>query len=94
MDKITVIDPVSKRVTTASGTIYEADVLVVALGADYDLAATPGLVEGGNEFYSFAGAERLRELLPAFSGGKVIVGVCSTPFKCPSCTQRSCVVNA
>ncbi len=29
---------------------YEADVLIVALGADYDLAATPGLAESGNEF--------------------------------------------
>ena len=33
--------------------------LVVALGADYDIDATPGLAEGGNEFYSVAGAERL-----------------------------------
>ena len=24
---------------------------MVALGADYDLSATPGLVEGGNEFF-------------------------------------------
>ena len=39
-------------------------VLVVALGADYDVDATPGLAEGGNEFYSVAGAERLREVLP------------------------------
>src|SRR5574341_458787 len=43
---------------------YEADVLVVALGADYDLDATPGLAEGGHEFYSVAGAERLCEVLP------------------------------
>ena len=43
--------------------------LVVALGADYDLDATPGLVEHGNEFYSVAGAERLREVLPSFTSG-------------------------
>ena len=45
--------------TTDAG-VHDADVLVVALGADYDLDATPGLAEGGNEFYSVAGAERLR----------------------------------
>src|SRR5579864_4180443 len=39
---ITTIDPEARRVTTSGGT-YEADVLVVALGADYDYAATPGL---------------------------------------------------
>lgn len=81
-ETITTIDPEARRVTTDSGT-YDADVLVVALGADYDPAATPGLVEGGNEFYSFAGAEQLREVLPTFSKGRAIVGVTSTPFKCP-----------
>lgn len=81
-ETITSIDPHARRVTTERGT-YEADVLVVALGADYDPAATPGLVEGGNEFYSFAGAERLREVLPTFTRGHAIVGVTSTPFKCP-----------
>jgi sulfide:quinone oxidoreductase len=81
-ETITAIDPEARRVTTGSGT-YDADVLVVALGADYDLAATPGLSEGGNEFYSVAGAERLREVLPTFSKGRAIVGVTSTPFKCP-----------
>ena len=81
-ETITGIDPEKHRVMTEGGS-YEADVLVVALGADYDVAGTPGLAEGGNEFYSFAGAERLRELLPAFTGGRAIVGVCGTPFKCP-----------
>ena len=81
-ETITAIDPHTRRVTTDRGA-YEADVLVVALGADYDPAATPGLVEGGNEFYSFAGAERLREVLPTFTKGHAVVGVTSTPFKCP-----------
>ena len=86
-ETITAIDPKTRRVTTDGGT-YDADVLVVALGADYDLAATPGLIEGGHEFYSFAGAERFRNFLPTFNGGHVVVGVANTPFKCPSCPQR------
>ena len=81
-ETITAIHPETRQVTTDSG-IYEADVLVIALGADYDLNATPGLIEGGNEFYSFAGAERLREVLPTFSKGHAIIGVTSAPFKCP-----------
>ena len=51
-ETITEIDPRARRVTTDHGS-YEADVLVLALGADYDIAATPGLVEGGHEFYTF-----------------------------------------
>ena len=58
-ETITAIDPEARRVTTDAG-VHEADVLVVALGADYDFDATPGLAERGNEFYSVAGAERLR----------------------------------
>ena len=81
-EAVTAIDAEARRVTTDGGT-YDADVLVVALGADYDIAATPGLAEGGNEFYSFEGAERLREALPKFTSGHAIVGVTSTPFKCP-----------
>lgn len=90
-DTIISIDPVAKIVKTKNET-YKADVLVIALGADYDFDATPGLSEGGNEFYSFAGAERLRELLPAFSKGKVIVGVCSTPFKCPPAPSEAALL--
>src|SRR5512132_4162436 len=76
------IDPETKRVTTDAG-VHQADFLVVALGADYDFDATPGLTEGGNEFYSVEGAERVGELLPKFSQGRVIVGVCGAPYKCP-----------
>ncbi len=43
------IDPASKRVETDVGP-FDADILVVALGADLHAAATPGLVEGGHEF--------------------------------------------
>ena len=90
-ETITAIDPVARRVTTEHGT-YDADVLVVALGADYDPAATPGLVEGGYEFYSFAGAERLRGVLPTFSKGRAIVGVTSTPFKCPPAPSEAALL--
>jgi len=90
-ETITAIDPEARRVTTGAGT-YDADVLVVALGADYDLEATPGLSEGGNEFYSIAGAVRLRDVIPAFSKGRAIVGVTSTPFKCPPAPSEAALL--
>ena len=80
-ETITAIDPVTRRVTTNAGT-HDCDYLVVALGADYDFAATPGL-ESANEFYSVSGANRIREALPNFSKGHAIVGVSAAPFKCP-----------
>jgi sulfide:quinone oxidoreductase len=76
------IDPVARRVQTDVGT-HEADFLVVAMGADYDIAATPGLEEDGYEYYTLAGAERLRDALADFRGGRVLVSVLGQPFKCP-----------
>jgi sulfide:quinone oxidoreductase len=81
-ETVTAIDPEALRVRTDAGE-HEGDALVIALGADYDVAATPGLAEAGNEFYSFAGAERLGEILPSFSQGNAVIGVCGAPFKCP-----------
>ncbi len=88
---VTAIDPETRTVSTDEGT-YEADILVVALGADYDMAATPGLTEAGNEFYSVAGAARVAELLPTFSEGHAIIGVCGAPFKCPPAPSEAALL--
>ena len=85
------IDPAAKHVETDAGS-FDADVLVVALGADLDPSATPGLVEGGHEFYTVAGAFALRDVLADFEGGRVIVGVTSTPFKCPPAPSEAALL--
>ena len=79
---VTSIDPTARRVTTDSDS-YESDVLVIALGANYDQAATPGFAEGGFEYYSIPGAERLRDALPDFVSGTILIGILGQPFKCP-----------
>ena len=81
-ERVTAIDPDTRRVTTDGGS-YEADVLAVALGADYDMAATPGFEEGGFEYYSVAGAERMRDVIPGFDSGRIVIGILGHPFKCP-----------
>jgi len=85
------IDPVTKRVETDAGG-FEADILVVALGADLDPSATPGLVAGGHEFYTEAGAFALRDVLANFDGGRVVIGVTSTPFKCPPAPSETALL--
>jgi sulfide:quinone oxidoreductase len=89
-ETITVIDPVAKRVTTNRGT-HEADFLVVALGADYDFAATPGLAEA-TEFYTLPGAARLGELLETFTQGHVLIAVGSAPYKCPPAPSEAALM--
>jgi len=88
---ITAIDPAAKRVETSAGP-FEADILVVALGADLDPAATPGLLEGGHEFYTVAGAFAAADALAAFEGGRVVVAVTSTPFKCPPAPSETALL--
>jgi sulfide:quinone oxidoreductase len=85
------IDPAAKSVQTDAGR-FEADILVVALGADLDPQATPGLIEGGHEFYTVAGAFALREVLADFGGGRVVIAVTSTPFKCPPAPSETALL--
>jgi sulfide:quinone oxidoreductase len=88
---ITKIDPVKKYVETKAGNFY-ADILVVALGAEYDISATPGLAEAGHEFYSVEGAEKLRNILPTFKKGSVVIGVTHRTFKCPPAPSETALL--
>ncbi len=90
-ESITAIDPVARRVTTDAAT-YDADVLVIALGAGYDLSATPGLAELGHEFYSVPGVERAVDTVAAFRSGRLVVGVCGNPYKCPPAPSEAALL--
>jgi sulfide:quinone oxidoreductase len=85
------IDPAARRTVTDAGT-FDADILVLALGADLDTAATPGLVEGGDEFYSVSGAFALRDVLSRFERGPAIVGVAGKSFKCPPAPSEAALL--
>lgn len=77
--------------TTDAGE-HKGDVLVIALGADYDLSATPGLAEHGDEFYSVAGAEPLTTTVGSFSAGRSLIGVCKAPYKCPPAPSETALL--
>jgi sulfide:quinone oxidoreductase len=90
-ETVLTIDPQSRRVSTNVAT-YEPDILVVALGADLDPGATPGMVEEGSEFYTIEGAARVSQLLPTFEGGDVIIGVLGNFFKCPAAPFETAIM--
>jgi sulfide:quinone oxidoreductase len=85
------IDAANKRVETDAGT-FEGDILVIGLGADLDPGATPGLLEGGYEFYTEAAAFALRDVLARFDGGRVVIGVTRPPFKCPPAPSETALM--
>lgn len=77
------IHPDAQTVQLKRGGSLEWDYLVVATGARLVHDAIPGLAEGSYGFYSLPDAERLREALRGFNGGRLLVGVAGIPYKCP-----------
>ena len=80
-ETVTAIDPEARRVTTDAGT-HEADILVIALGADYDLDATPGSPRAGTSSTRSPAPPSCADV-PDVHEGHAVIGVCGAPFKCP-----------
>jgi sulfide:quinone oxidoreductase len=80
--EVTAIDPKARKATTDRGE-FQADYLVVALGADLNMGAVPGLAENAESFFTMEAAEKLHKRLQGFEKGNVVVLVPRTPFKCP-----------
>src|SRR3990170_4147018 len=77
------IHPDAGTVQLERGGGLEWDYLVLATGARLMHEQIPGLVEGSFGFYSLDDAQRLREELRRFRGGRILVGVAGIPYKCP-----------
>ena len=46
----------------------------------------------GDEFYSVGGAARLTEKLLSFSAGRIVIGVCRAPYKCPPAPSETALL--
>src|SRR5918994_3288619 len=77
------IHPDAGTVQLERGGSLDWDYLVIATGARLVPDQIPGLSEGAFGFYSLEDAERLRQELRRFRGGRVKVGVAGIPYKCP-----------
>jgi len=84
VDRVTDVDTDAKRVTRRDGGELDYDYLVLATGATLVPDETPGLVEGGHHFYGPEGAEKLRDALADFEGGRIVLSVVGTPHMCPA----------
>lgn len=76
------VDAAARRVETDRGA-HAADHLVIALGAELDMASVPGLDESAHTFYTLDGAARAYAALASFRGGRIALLVPRTPFACP-----------
>ena len=88
--EITKIDPVGQK-AEAGGAAYTYDYLILALGAELDYGAIPGMDEQ-NCLYALPGILKTRERLKTFEGGKVCVVIASTPFRCPAAPYEAAML--
>jgi sulfide:quinone oxidoreductase len=93
-EAVTGIDPAGRRVTTDDG-FYDADFLVVAMGADYDMDATPGLEAGGFQYYTVAGASGCAMRWPTSTAGESSCPCSGSPssVRRPRSRGRSCYTS-
>jgi sulfide:quinone oxidoreductase len=88
---VTEIDAAAAEVRTDAGPVGY-DYLVVALGASLDPGRVPGLAEHAFHPYDLASAERLRDALTGFNGGRVVVAIASLPYKCPAAPYETAML--
>lgn len=77
------LDPESGVVLLKDRTTVAYDWLVLAPGAAYDLSLVKGFEGGAHHFYSLEAGLELMSALRSFSGGDVVLGLTTVPFKCP-----------
>ena len=85
------IDPGNRLVKTGAGD-FAYDYLIVALGAELNPRAVPGLSEAAHTPYSLEGSVALRDALKGFGGGKVAVVISALPFKCPAAPYETALL--
>lgn len=77
------IDAAARTVTTTHGT-FEADALVVAVGARLAPDAVPGFGASAHVFYTLPGAQSAAQAIGSVDAGHVAVLVAAMPYKCPA----------
>jgi sulfide:quinone oxidoreductase len=83
IDEAVRIDPLAREVHLAGGGTLPYDRLVIALGAQLVPDELPGYAEAAHHFYTPDASLKLRRVLEAFRGGRIVVTVASVPYKCP-----------
>jgi sulfide:quinone oxidoreductase len=78
--EVTAIDLDRCSLSTISGDV-PYDQLVLAPGAALAPASVEGLAETAYGFYTLSDAERLRDALARFGGGRILIAVAATPYR-------------
>lgn len=80
--KVTAIDPERRRVETSAGS-FDADFVVVALGAADSLGKVDRLHGAAYDMYDADELPAMRAALGRLDGGRLLIPVLGGPYKCP-----------
>jgi sulfide:quinone oxidoreductase len=83
VDRAVHVDTCARAITMASGATIPYDYLVLATGSRIVPEEIEHFEEEAQHFYSAAAALRLRHALDGFTGGRIVIGIASMPYKCP-----------
>ena len=86
------IDPVAKRVETDAGTLRRRHPGRRPRRRPATRPPRRGWSRAATSSTRWPGAFALRDVLASFDGGRVIVGVTSTPFKCPPAPSETALL--
>jgi len=79
---IEAVDPVH-RSATVDGARLEADAVIIALGAQHNVDAVPGLRQYAHNPYDIEVIPALTAALRDFRGGRLGIGIFGVPYTCP-----------
>lgn len=89
--EVTAINVANREVRIGKRSV-KYDYLIIALGADYSPASTPGFVKYAKNLYNESGCAEIRDILHSLTGGTVSILVCGLPFKCPPAPYETSMI--
>ncbi len=82
----------AQRTVRVDGREWEADYLVVSLGADLAPELVPGLAEAGYNLYSLEGATAIRDARKTLTEGRLVVLTARPLYKCPAAPYEAAML--
>jgi sulfide:quinone oxidoreductase len=90
-DEVVTVDVANKQVITRSETLAY-DYLAITSGARYIPEIVPGLKEGAYHAGDLGDVLQLKEAIKRFKGGRVVMNIPRTPYKCPTVPQEYALI--
>ena len=72
-----------ERAAQVDGARWDADAIVVALGAEGDPGRIPGFRAHALDVYDLGQVEPARQAIARFAGGRIAIGIFGAPYPCP-----------